>query len=239
MAAKNKENDPKGTCAEDDPAHKYFFIIDEINRADLSNVLGELMFCLESDKRGEAVFTQYRNLPTYGLDGKDVFANGFFVPNNVYIIGTMNDIDRSVESIDFALRRRFVFLEVEVEYELLADAFQAKDRNGSAVFGSLLYNNAEETARRIMALNGIIAKEGEQFGLNRQYYISQGQFSGLPEDRKSGTDLNKLLAFVWDFRLKSLLGEYVRGEDSRKVEPFLAACQKAFMGNGWTEESAS
>ena len=102
---------------------KYFFLIDEINRADLSKVFGELMFCLETDKRGKgnAVQTQYQNLPTYDVkekkyygENEDIFANGFYIPENVIIIGTMNDIDRSVESMDFALRRRFIWKEVEV-----------------------------------------------------------------------------------------------------------------------------
>lgn len=117
---------------------KYFFIIDEINRADLSKVFGELMYCLESDKRGadNKIQTQYANLPTYNPKTKskyepdtkdknksdtnedkynlDVFADGFYIPENVYIIGTMNDIDRSVESMDFALRRRFIWKEIKV-----------------------------------------------------------------------------------------------------------------------------
>lgn len=104
---------------------KYFFIVDEINRADLSKVFGELMFCLESDKRGpqNSVQTQYANLRTYDPENgsyyskekKDVFKDGFYIPENVIVIGTMNDIDRSVESMDFALRRRFIWKEIEVE----------------------------------------------------------------------------------------------------------------------------
>lgn len=242
VAERNRENDPEGTCVEDDPGRRYFFIIDEINRADLSKVFGELMFCLEPDKRGEAVSTQYRNLPTYGLDGEDVFENGFFVPRNVYIIGTMNDIDRSVESMDFALRRRFVFLEVKVDEELLESAFQGGN------FGGLLQREAANAARQVMELNDVIARwkkesgqnsgMGEQFGLNSQYYIAQGQFSGLPEKLKSGDDLMELLDFVWRFRVRSLLGEYVRGEDRRKTGPFLEVCRRAFLAEGQTAESA-
>src|SRR5699024_3818506 len=51
----------------------YFFLIEEINRADLSKVFGELMFCMEKDKRGTTIYTQYHNLPTYGIEWKDVF----------------------------------------------------------------------------------------------------------------------------------------------------------------------
>lgn len=219
----NRKNYPKARGV-DDPDRKYFFLIDEINRADLSKVFGELMFCLESDKRGEPVQTQYQNLPTYGLDGEDVFANGFFIPKNVYMIGTMNDIDRSVESMDFALRRRFVFREVKVEDDLLTEAFQ------SGNFGALLKENAEYIAKRIMELNKIIRDNGKAFGLNEQYDISQGQFASLPEKET----LQELLNFVWEYRIESLLREYVRGEDINDVDKFIKTCEKAFK-----EESTS
>lgn len=83
----------------------YVFIIDEINRGELSKIFGELFYAIDPGYRGRKgkVKTQYQNL----VGKTDVFANGFYVPENVYIIATMNDIDRSIESIDFALRRRF------------------------------------------------------------------------------------------------------------------------------------
>ena len=138
---KNEEN------AEDSKL-LYFFIIDEINRADLSKVFGELMYCLEKDKRGaeNRVNTQYQNLPTYVYDkknkqtepidsDKDKFDDGFYIPENVVIIGTMNDIDRSVESMDFALRRRFEWKEFVVNQDLLKDAFR------SPVYGKIINNS--------------------------------------------------------------------------------------------------
>lgn len=102
----------KEFCAKalNDPDNNYVFIIDEINRGEISKIFGELFFSIDPGYRGEAgkVKTQYQNL----ISGGDVFSNGFFVPENVYIIGTMNDIDRSVESMDFAMRRRFAFKEI-------------------------------------------------------------------------------------------------------------------------------
>lgn len=88
------------------PEQKFVFIIDEINRADLSRVFGELFFGLEADYRGEEITTQY----SYLQGGSKLV-----IPKNLYIIGTMNDIDRSVESMDFALRRRFVWREITAE----------------------------------------------------------------------------------------------------------------------------
>ena len=86
---------------------KFIFVIDEINRGEISKIFGELFFSIDPGYRGEKgrIKTQYQNL----VDDKDVFAKGFYIPENVYIIGTMNDIDRSVESMDFAMRRRFAF----------------------------------------------------------------------------------------------------------------------------------
>lgn len=91
----------------------YIFIIDEINRGEISKIFGELFYSIEKDYRGDEtlVRTQYNNMVKPG----DVFFKGFYVPKNVYIIGTMNDIDRGVEAMDFAIRRRFAWKEVTAE----------------------------------------------------------------------------------------------------------------------------
>lgn len=91
----------------------YVFIIDEINRGELSKIFGELFSCIEKEYRGpkNRVDTQYQKL----VEKEDIFEEGFYVPNNVYIIGTMNDIDRGVETMDFAIRRRFSWKEVTAE----------------------------------------------------------------------------------------------------------------------------
>ena len=89
----------------------YVFIIDEINRGEISKIFGELFFSIDPGYRGVAgtVQTQYQNL----IEDGDIYENGFYVPENVYIIGTMNDIDRSVDSMDFAMRRRFAWKEIK------------------------------------------------------------------------------------------------------------------------------
>lgn len=91
----------------------FVFIIDEINRGELSKIFGELFYAIEPDYRGEegTVKTQYNNL----VEDDDIFKSGFYVPENVYIIGTMNDVDRGVEAMDFAIRRRFGWKEVTAE----------------------------------------------------------------------------------------------------------------------------
>lgn len=203
---------------------KYFFIVDEINRADLSKAFGELMFCLESDKRGKqnSVQTQYANLRTYdpedgsyySKEKKDVFKDGFYIPKNVIVIGTMNDIDRSVESMDFALRRRFIWKEIDVEKteENLANIINKMLPESKAEF------DFSKIARYINFVNDKIKYHQ---GLNKHYYISQGQFANVPGIEKYN-DAEELIKKVWKLRLKSLLYEYVRGEGNE--EEFVNAC---------------
>ncbi len=223
VAEENRRHASEGAPSE----RLYFFLIDEINRANLSQVFGELMFCLESDKRDQPVQTQYRNLPTYRIDEnqkaevieaeQDVFSDGFFIPQNVVILGTMNDIDRSVESMDFALRRRFIWHEVKVDHMLLKTAFQ------SGNFGRLLQENAEEAAELVTRLNTVI-ENSASFGLSRHYDISQGQFNLPCPEAKT---LGELLLFVWKHRIEPLLREYVRGETQKEVEAFIQKCARA------------
>ena len=213
---------------------KYFFIIDEINRADLSKVFGELMYCLESDKRGKehSIDTQYQNLPTYDpvtkaelSEPEDVFFYGFYIPENVVIIGTMNDIDRSVESMDFALRRRFMWMEVDVTEKSLKNALKS-------MWGDIDIPDEdrviEEVVERISALNSVIKSQNY---LGKHYYISQGQFANLSknimdnlknEDEAVSARVTKFLKDIYDYRLKSLFYEYIRGEGSE--DEFLKEC---------------
>lgn len=210
---------------EGDPEKQYYFLIDEINRADLSKVFGELMYCLEADKRGpmNCVLTQYQNLPAYDpekgdylSEEEDVFAKGFYIPKNVYIVGTMNDIDRSVESMDFALRRRFDFKEVVVDESLLSAAFQQMG------FGE----NTQELTRNVLELNRKILELGTPCGLDRQYFVSQGQFANLSEDPAG--DLAQIKASAWKFRIEPLLREYLRGESEEDISNFIQGCRTAF-----------
>lgn len=241
---------------------KYFFLIDEINRADLSKVFGELMFCLETDKRGKdnAIQTQYQNLPTYDIKGKkyygedeseDVFKDGFYIPKNVIIIGTMNDIDRSVESMDFALRRRFIWKEIDVDEVLLKDSLTeiinlhykqiAQEAKPKEV--------AKKLAEHIMNLNSTL--DDKRYNLGKHYYISQGQFANLPkniiddavqagnndaESEKAEAIATSLLKAVWKLRLESLLYEYIRGEGNE--DSFVDSCYKALLAHVSSEKKS-
>jgi hypothetical protein len=160
---------------------KFVFIIDEINRGDISKIFGELFFAIDPGYRGEIgrVKTQYQNL----LEDDDVFKNGFFVPENVYIIGTMNDIDRSVESMDFAMRRRFTWKEVTpTDTESILDILPCA-------------NDAKATMDR---LNKAIA---ETDGLGKAYQIGPSYFLKLD---KNGGDFEKLWKMMMFSRTDSL-----------------------------------
>lgn len=161
---------------------KYIFIIDEINRGEISKIFGELFFAIDPGYRGRAgeISTQYANLHS---DPNEKF----FIPENVYIIGTMNDIDRSVDSFDFAMRRRFRFVELKADERL-------------EMLASLENDELEtEAIRRMAALNREIANVED---LNENYQIGAAYFLKL-----------KTLKFdeLWTDYLEPLLREYVQG----------------------------
>lgn len=153
------------TTQQDKPAkdestgnNKHVFIIDEINRGELSKIFGELFYAIEPDYRGKAgtVLTQYNNL----VEDDDVFKSGFYIPENVYIIGTMNDVDRGVEAMDFAIRRRFAWKEVTAE--------ESADNMG--ITGLAL--------EKMNALNASLMASG----LSRAYCIGGAYFRKLKND---------------------------------------------------------
>ena len=137
----------------------FVFIIDEINRGEISKIFGELFFSIDPGYRGRdgEVYTQYANL--HETDDK------FYIPKNVYIIGTMNDIDRSVDTFDFAMRRRFRFVEVTAESQLY-------------ILDQELGEDAEEAKTRLRNLNTAIENVQE---LNSHYHIGPSYFCNLKE----------------------------------------------------------
>ena len=175
------------------------FVIDEINRGEISKIFGELFFSIDPGYRGIAgrVKTQYQNL----IEEGDAFKDGFYVPENVYIIGTMNDIDRSVESMDFAMRRRFAWAEVSAEESM-------QMLNGTPY--------EEEAKQRMLNLNKAIMKVR---GLGEAYQIGAAYFKKIEE---YNGDFQKL----WDFHLKGLLYEYLRG--NMNAEEQLEELKKAY-----------
>lgn len=202
---------------------KYYLVIDEINRADLSKVFGELMFGLEESYRGilNPIKTQYKNLFTYSINsnGKgvlldfDVFKEGFFVPTNLYIVGTMNDIDKSVEAFDFALRRRFEWIDIKAS-DVLKSSLQE-------MFPSTSAATIDELVRRINAMNEVISSDEWKFGLSDAYHIGHAYFKTI--DTGDLSSLNKVFAM----NIVPLLKEYTRGRDPSSVAEFIKKCAEA------------
>ena len=195
--------------AKRNPNKKYVMIIDEINRGEISKIFGELFFSIDPGYRGTdgLVQTQYQNL----VKEDDEFSEGFFVPKNVYIIGTMNDIDRSVESMDFAFRRRFAFKEVTAkESQAMLDSDEAW--NGKKPDDETI----QAIKNRMVNLNDAIwhkPKENEKDeeksieGLSSAYHIGASYFLKLANYKKDGVYNYEDL---WDYHLKGLLFEYLR-----------------------------
>lgn len=177
------------------------FIIDEINRGEISKIFGELFYSIDPDYRGKKglVQTQYQNM----IEDDDIFKNGFFVPENVYIIGTMNDIDRSLESMDFAMGRRFAFVEVTAE-----ESYQSMIA-GSGEFSEI---EKKEIKKRMFALNDAILKP--ELRLGKAYQIGAAYFRKYLYYKHLG--MEQAFAVLWDNHLKGLFLEYLRGNQNAK-----------------------
>ena len=196
-------------------ANPYVFIIDEINRGEISKIFGELFFSIDPGYRGEKgrANTQYQNLVKIkdANGNNDPFFEGFYVPDNVYIIGTMNDIDRSIESMDFAIRRRFAWVEV-------------KANDNTEMLSKL--GDSEAKAKQVMiALNSAIWDDDEKKGiegLSSAYHIGASYFLKLDHFKESDNPFVDL----WNLHLKGLLREYLRGLDD--AEEKLDALKKAY-----------
>ena len=169
------------------PEKKYIFIIDEINRGEISKIFGELFFSIDPGYRGVKgkVQTQYQNLITED----DPFKDGFYIPENVYIIGTMNDIDRSVECMDFAMRRRFTFKEITAEES------------------GINMGLSGEAIKRMQSLNNAIS---EIEGFNSSFHIGAAYYLGV-------TDYNELWELKLQGLLKEYLRGMPDAEETLKT----------------------
>ena len=191
------------SSVETEPLKKYIFIIDEINRGEISKIFGELFYSIDPGYRGKSgeIATQYSNL--------QLGNEKFYIPENLYIIGTMNDIDRSVDSFDFAMRRRFRFIEIKADATSgMLDGLKSNRLDDAA--NELL---PEEAINRMTALNEAILEVED---LNENYQIGASYFLKL-----------KNLTFdeLWTDCLRPLLQEYVQGlyDEEGKMKKFSTA----------------
>lgn len=214
---KSKKNSGLKISAASEEEKKYVFIIDEINRGEISKIFGELFFAIDPGYRGKSgeISTQYSNLHS-DPDEK------FFIPENVYIIGTMNDIDRSVDSFDFAMRRRFRFIELKASdkeriKEILSD-LQDKELIDRAI-------------NKMNALNKEISNVDD---LNENYQIGAAYFLKL-------SSVDNDFSRLWTDYLLPLLQEYVQGmyDENEIIDRFKKAYESQPSDNqGDINESA-
>ncbi len=185
--------------AENDPTKKYFFIIDEINRGNLSRIFGELFMLIEHDKRGEE-------------NSLDLLYSGeaFSVPENIFFIGMMNTADRSLAILDYALRRRFAFVDLEPAFE--TPRFKDyQEELESPVFDKLI--------ECVQKLNEEIAKDdslGEGFRLGHSFFCNLKPGEATPEK----------LSRIVEYELIPLLKEYWFDE-AEKVKKWREDLKKA------------
>lgn len=190
----------------------YYFIVDEINRADLSSVFGEVFSCIENDKRidfdgngnltDDSFTVKSQNAHLLGTGSTDaiVLPDKFGIPMNLIFIGTMNDIDRSIDTFDFALRRRFNWVYKGFDADVLTTC-KALEKFDLEFVASYV-----DSCKK---LNNFIAKD---LGLGRSYEIGHAYFMNIKisSDKKIDDAKKKL----FDQNIKPLLEEYLRSQYS-------------------------
>ena len=180
---------------------KFIFIIDEINRADLSSVFGELLYALE--KRGQGV-----SIPNFTENDYK-----FVIPPNVYLIGTMNNVDKSLVSFDLALRRRFSFVKMMPEMSVLDTMLTGYSIGGNET-NSVEENNLDSYRKRCEQLNERISAP-QTLGLNENYQIGQAYFMKIKDFLTKIEDKGKVmittleLEKLWEYHLLPLIEEYL------------------------------
>ncbi|HNE93575.1 MAG TPA: AAA family ATPase [Chitinophagaceae bacterium] len=227
---------------ENNKLENYYFIVDEINRGNLSTIIGETFFCLEDnyrvkyfDKDGNA-YTDEQTLINGNLsslielqnsnlianlkdDKKDKLAMVktsnkilFGIPENIHFIGMMNDVDKSIDTFDLALRRRFLWIRKEFDENVIIEQINAK--------------NKKNYLDRIEKLNNYINKE---LGLGSSYEFGHSYF--LKIEFEDGKNINKdSLSKLFDNHLKPVLKEYIRTiKDESEIDKALEEAYKIFV----------
>jgi DNA polymerase III delta prime subunit len=166
------------------PEEKFFFIIDEINRGNMSKIFGELMMLIEADKRG----TENKIKLTYS-------DNYFYIPENLHIIGTMNTADRSLAIVDYALRRRFAFIDIEPNF---GDKFLDFLINEKGLENDLVQKHI---INKINNLNFIIENDNN---LGKDYKIGHSYFCTYNPENDNEI---KWLKEVYEYEISPLLEE--------------------------------
>lgn len=229
-------------------ARKYYFVADEINRAELSRVFGELLLCLEEDKRlrfegdkliGTKVQTQNSALwePKHAVvivnkDGKSItnetynnladneklqYTMYFGVPENLYFIGTMNDIDRSIDSFDMALRRRFFWKKCECDYDVIANHYQNNESKQDDITNFI--RQCENLNKHISGASDNGLNLGSSYELGHSYFMSS-------DKKPTKASKNEM----WENHIQPLIREYLRAlYTETEIKTKLQKAKEIFM----------
>ncbi len=203
--AKKAHDEWKSAGGDEKKAHKFVLVIDEINRAPLASVLGELIYGLEY--RGKAIDTPYK------LEN----SSKIVVPENLYIIGTMNTADRSIGSMDYAVRRRFAFIPLYPNWNVVAKSWEKVENDlcNSTLnviakvwqqIGNALPNNCKEYTKE----NAIIrfAQDGfieDDVHIGHTYFLYNKEKIGEP----TPDNITAYLKYRMDYEIKPILMEYL------------------------------
>lgn len=180
--------------AQADSTHNYFFIIDEINRGNLSKIFGELMMLIEADKRGP----EFAIPLTYSEDNET-----FYIPKNLYLIGLMNTADRSLAVVDYALRRRFAFINMEPVLEGKFTEYLCKQ--------GVPTDLAEFISTKITELNEVIENDPN---LGKGFVIGHSYFCSNIDVKNSISWYNQII----ENEIGPMLQEYWYDEPTKAVE---------------------
>ena len=181
----------------------YFFFVDEINRAELSRVFGELLYSLEYRGKSGKIKTQYSSL----RDENEYF----YIPENLFFMGTMNDVDRSIDSFDLALRRRFVWLRKDCDYKVIENEIED--------IKILPYREAcEKLNNYVINIDGL----GEKYQIGHSYFLKIKNYTNKQITQNSMNEL-------FTFHIEPLLTEYLRVEfDEKGIKQHLEESRKKF-----------
>jgi hypothetical protein len=228
--------------AKKDPDNTYYFVVDEINRANLSSVFGETLTTLENDYRHDVktntgnanlIKTQYSTLIedmisedeknkalAYEIIDGQVY---FGVPNNVYFVGMMNDVDKSIDTFDLALRRRFKWIRKDCDYDVIEEETKFKENEE--------FSNIGDYKRACYDLNNYISND---LGLGKSYEFGHSFFMKMSSIAKRKEIAHYNIEVLFNLHLRPTLKEYLRAifaesELDNKLSVALNTFRKPFI----------
>jgi 5-methylcytosine-specific restriction protein B len=208
--------------AKNNPSKAYYFVVDEINRANLSSVFGETLSLLEKDYRHDGksnknlIKTQYSSLIEDLIREDDKYQNlayfiepngevKFGVPENVFFIGMMNDVDKSIDAFDLALRRRFKWIRKDCDLDVIREETRFKGRED--------FNNIDNYVNACEKLNNFISgvdQSSNSLGLGKSYEFGHSFFMKISDIAKRKEITQHNMEVLFNLYLRPTLKEYLR-----------------------------